>query len=143
MAQLERKHMARVVTTYDAFVGAVASEAGITRDDAERFTVAVIATLEARLSFTEVAHLEAELPGVLRDRLHREPILDLPAMDANELFARVRARLRVPREQAETLVRVVLHVLRTHVSPVEAQNIEAELSPQLGALWRAQPHPRG
>jgi uncharacterized protein (DUF2267 family) len=128
--------MARQHTGYEAFVHSVAEAGGFSAEQAEQYIVAVIATLEARLSFTEVSELEAELPLVLRDILHGEPILDLPGMDENELFARVRARLGVSIEQARIICRIVLHELRARISPAEAASVEAQLSPGLKALWR-------
>jgi uncharacterized protein (DUF2267 family) len=124
---------------YEAFVHAVAEEGGFSAEAAEKYIVAVIATLEARLSFTEVAALEAELPRVLQDILDSEPILDLPAMDDKELFARVRARLGVSLEDAQLISRIVLRELRSRLSPGEAASVEAELSAGLRAVWRTGP----
>lgn len=121
---------------YEAFVRAVANEGGVPPETAERYIVAVIATLEARLSFTDVASLEAELPAILRNILHREPILDLPAMDEKELLARVRVRLKVTREEAVVITRAVLRALRANISPAEVAIIDADLSPSLKTLWR-------
>lgn len=121
---------------YEALRRAVADDGAFPLEAAETYIVAVIATLEARLSFTEVSGLEAELPTVLRDILHREPILDLPGMDEKELFARVRGRLRVTTEEAEVITRVVLRALRASLSATEADAIDADLSPTLKTLWR-------
>lgn len=121
---------------YQALVRAVADDGHFPPEVAEKYIVAVIATLEARLSFAEVTGLEAELPTILRDILHREPILDLPGMDEKELFARVRTRLHVTREEAEVITRVVLHALRASISAGEAEAIDADLSPALKTLWR-------
>ena len=123
-------------TGYEALVRAVARESGYPPGTAATYIVAVIATLEARLSFTDVAGLEAELPGTLREILHREPIYDVPGMDEKELFARVRARLRVSREEAEVITRVVLRALRASISVAEAETLEADLTPALRTLWR-------
>jgi uncharacterized protein (DUF2267 family) len=123
-------------TAYDALVRAVANDGGFAPETAATYIVAVIATLEARLSFTDVAGLEAELPTTLREVLHREPIFDVPGMDEKELFARVRTRLRVPREEAERITRVVLRALRASISAHEAEVIEADLTPGLKTLWR-------
>ena len=124
---------------YQAFVRAVADEGGFPLEVAGEYIVAVVATLEARLSFTEVADLEAELPSGLREILHDEPILDLPGMDERELFARVRTRLGVSQHDAEVISRIVLRALRSSISPVEAGHVEAELSPGLRDLWRSGP----
>jgi uncharacterized protein (DUF2267 family) len=131
--------MASHRTGYEAFVHSVAEAGGFAPEKAEEYIVAVIATLEARLSFTEVSELEAELPMVLRDILHGEPILDLPGMDESELFARVRGRLHVSLEEARRITRIVLRELRSRISPAEAASVEAQLSPGLKALWRTGP----
>ncbi len=134
-----RPHVARASSDkdYESFVRAVADEGGFPREDAESYIVAVIATLEARLSFTDVSGLEAELPAPLRETLHFEPILDLPGMDDKELIARVRGRLHVTRDEAEILTRVVLRALRARISAAEAAVIETDLSPALKTLWRS------
>ena len=136
-------HVRPLRNGYEAFVHAVADAGGFAAEEAEEYIVAVIATLEARLSFAEVADLEAELPLVLRDILHGEPILDLPDMDDKELCARVRARLKTTNEEAEVIARVVLRELRSRISAAEAASVEAELSPGLRAMWRTGPLQRG
>lgn len=138
----ERRHTppkghAAVGMAYAVFLRSVAEEGGFDPDLAEDYLVAVISTLEARLSFKEVSGLEAELPYMLREILHNEPILDLPAMDERELFARVRDRLGVTREEAENITRSVLRALRSHLSGDEIESVEAQLSPGLRALWRS------
>ena len=54
----------------------------------------------------------------------------------SELFARVRARLHVTREETEIITRAVLRALRARISPAEAAIIDADLSPGLRTLWK-------
>jgi uncharacterized protein (DUF2267 family) len=123
---------------YATLVRAVAVEGRISLETAERYIVAVIATLEARLSFTDVADLEAEFPQILREILQSEPILDLPEMDAQELLARIHARLGVSQDDAAVIARIVFAALRGGISAMEAARVEAQLPPGIRALWRAE-----
>lgn len=122
---------------YGALVRAVVARGDFLPELAEKYIVAVIATLEEHLSFADVSDLEAELPSALRETLHREPLLDLPTMDDRELFHRVRTRLRVTQEEAEFITRIVLQALRASIPPEEAARIDADLAPSLQPLWRA------
>ncbi len=122
---------------YEALVRVVSSAGDFAPEVAEEYIVAVIATLEAHLSFADVWDLEAELPARLRETLLCEPILDLPGMDDKELFARVRARLHVTQEEAERITRVVLRALRASIPPAEAERIDADLAPSLRPIWKA------
>lgn len=120
-------------------VSAVAAQSNLPPELAEEYIVAVIATLEARLSFTDVYELEAELPEPLRMMLHREPIVDVPDLDEDDLFDRVSERLAIGRHEAEVISRIVLRVLRSSLSALEVAHLEAQLSRGLRVLWRSGP----
>ena len=126
----------RAGATYARFLHALATAGNYGADDAESYAVAVVATLEERLPLDEVWGLEAQLPSRLAERLEREPILDLPRMDGRQLCARVAIRLGVTEREAESIARVVFHVLRRRVSDGDARHIEARLPSDMKHLWR-------
>lgn len=98
----------------------VAEELGCERDEAERLTVAVIATIEERMPLSDVAELEAELPEPVRERMAEvERILDLPRMDDEAFRTRVAHRLQMTLEDAERTIAAVLHALTSCLSPRE------------------------
>lgn len=134
-ARAER-HASRAAATYRRFVHAIAEEGGYSNEDAETCAIAVVATLEERLPLDEVWGLEAQLPSLLAEMLEREPIVDLPRMDSHQLCKRVAIRLGVTEPEAESIARIVFHVLRTRVSVGEARHIEARLPADLKHLWR-------
>jgi uncharacterized protein (DUF2267 family) len=139
-ARAER-HQSRAGTTYARFVRNIADAGGYTMDDAARYAVAVIATLEERLPIRDVCGLEAQLPSRLDEILSFEPLLGLPAMDRFQFRERVAARLGVTLEQAENIARTVFGVLRFRVSEGEARRVEARLPSDLQELWRADVKP--
>jgi uncharacterized protein (DUF2267 family) len=132
----DERHRSRANATYRSFVNEVASRGAFTRDEAVRFTVAVIATLEERLTLPAVSDLEAQLPTVLQELLDEEPILDRPRMDKGEFCGRVALRLDASEDEAESISRVVFAVLRARISPGEARHVEEQLPEELKALWR-------
>ncbi len=134
-ARAER-HASRAATTYSRFIHAIADEGRYSTEDAETYAIAVVATLEERLPLDEVWGLEAQLPSLLAEMLEREPIVDLPRMDSQELCTRIAIRLGVTEPEAESIARVVFHVLRTRVSGGEARHIEARLPADLKHLWK-------
>ena len=125
------RHTARARATYARFLRDVVSAGGYTLDQAADYTVAVIATVEERLTLREVQNLEAQLPTLLEEELITEPILDLPTMTAAEFEGRVAARSGITREEARAAARTVLSVLRAHVSPGESRLLGANLPPEL------------
>ena len=134
-ARAER-HASRAATTYSRFIHAIADEGNYSTQDAETYAIAVVATLEERLPLDEVWGLEAQLPSVLAEMLEREPIVDLPKMDSRQLCTRIAIRLGITEPEAESVARVVFHVLRTRVSAGEARLIEARLPADLKHLWK-------
>lgn len=103
-----------------ALIDEVAEELGCELDEAERLTVAVIATIEERISVDDVAELEAELPEHVREGVAQlDRILDLPGMNDEAFRTRVAHRLRMTQDDAERTIDAVLHALASCLSPRE------------------------
>jgi uncharacterized protein (DUF2267 family) len=129
------RHASRAGATYARFVDAVSNAGPYAHRDAEDYTVAVIATLEELLPFSDIANLEAQLPSILGSVLNNIPILDLPTMKRHLFCSRVATRAGVTRVDAEAITSVVFTVLRSRISAGEARRIEELLSPDLRAIW--------
>lgn len=130
-----QRHRSRAARTYHRFVKEIADAGGYAMEDADEYSVAVIATLEEILPLVAVRHLEAQLPSTLDEKLAYEPLLDLPGMDKAEFCARVATRLGVTLPEAERIARVVLGVVRSMISVGEAEHVEWLLSPDVRRLW--------
>lgn len=134
------RHASRASSTYKSFVREVAIRGGFTLDEAEDYAIAVVATLEERLTLPEVLDLEAQLPSLMKELLDDEPILDIPHMHKDQFCARVATRLDMEEEDADTIllvVRAVFSVLRARISAGEARHVAAELPEDLKELWRS------
>jgi uncharacterized protein (DUF2267 family) len=133
------RHASRAGTTYARFVRNIADAAGFPMADAERYAVAVVATLEERLSIREVCDLEAQLPSRFDEILAFQPIQGLPAMDRAQFCERVASRAGVSKAEAEAIAAAVFAVLRSRISAGEARHVEAQLPQDLRELWRGEP----
>ncbi|MDB5218615.1 MAG: hypothetical protein JWO86_6542 [Myxococcaceae bacterium] len=131
------RHASRAGTTFARFIRNLAASSGYSLSEAERYAVAVIATLEERIPIREVVHLEAQLPSRLDEILAFVPLNGLPAMDRIQFLERVAARARVSYEQADSIARRVFSFLRSQISDGEARHIEAQLPADLFELWHA------
>lgn len=131
-----RRHESRAGTTYARFVHRVELAADCSWEEAERYLVAVLTTLEERLPIREIMNLEAQLPSRLDDILAFQPLVGLPAMDAAVFCERVAARAGVTATEAGTITRAVFAVLRDRISVGEARHVEARLPEDVRALWR-------
>jgi len=127
------RHASRAGTTYARFVGDVARAGGYTSPQATDYTVAVIATLEEKLSLRAVRGLEAQLPSRLGEALATQPIYDRPSMRPAEFHDRVATKLGVSSLEARAATRIVLGVLLSHVSPGEARHIQNQIGDELTA----------
>lgn len=122
-------------TTYGRFLDDVERAGGYTRRFADEAIVAVVATLEERMSLAEVLDLEAQLPSKLEALLRAEPILDLPSMTGDELVARVAMRLGVTNDEARAVTRVVFGALRAVLPATEARRVAERLPRDAAGLW--------
>ena len=133
--QIYQRLFAEFPETEARFVRDVATAGGIAAEEAERYAVGTIATLEERLPIADVCALEAQLPSRLDQILAFQPLIGLPKMDRDLFCKRVAERVGVPEERAEGIVRLVFRVLRQHVSPGESRHVEAHLPDDLKKLW--------
>ena len=104
----------------------------------ERCTVAVLRHLEARLTGPEARDLKKELPWALRDRLRgeeRHPRSRPERFGRTELVERVAEEIGVDPLEAERITRAVFAVTRSVLSEKEASDVQAQLPPDLAALW--------
>jgi uncharacterized protein (DUF2267 family) len=129
------RHASRAGTTYARFLRELGQAGGYTKEEAERYAVATIVTLEERLPIGDVFALEAQLPSRLDQLLALQPLIGLPRMGRDLFCKRVAQRIEVAPERAEPIVRLVFHVLRQHISPGEARHVEAHLPDDLKELW--------
>jgi uncharacterized protein (DUF2267 family) len=134
-ARAER-HASRAGTTYARFVRNIADAGGYTMAEAELYAVAVIATLEERLSIRDVCDLEAQLPSRFDEILAFQPLVGMPAMTRDQFCERVAARAGVTDAQAEAISRTVFAVLRSRISDGESDQVAQHLPPDLRELWR-------
>jgi uncharacterized protein (DUF2267 family) len=108
------------------------------RERCEAAAVAVLCTLERRISGPEARDLNEELPWALRDLLRRcelHPRARPERFGRGELVARVAEDLEVDEVEAERITREVLSVTRGMLSDKEASDVMAQLPPELHALW--------
>jgi uncharacterized protein (DUF2267 family) len=134
-----QRHASRASATYASFIRDVAETGDFSIDDAADFAVAVVATLEERLTIEEALDLDAQLPTLLRELLDEEPIQELPRMDKEHFCARVGTRLALTEKEAEPIVSAVFSVLRERISAGEARHVEAQLPEELKEMWRKAP----
>jgi len=134
----DERHRQHAQTTYRAFLADLIRIHPMTPEIAERTALSVLWALEQRLIPNEARHLLAQLPSHLRvllagmPRVTRRPLkfghLDLIEWLADDLAC--------PVVEAEMRVRAVFQAVRRKISVGEANDVAAELPPDLGLLWR-------
>jgi len=105
---------------------------------AEACAVAVLCTLEQRLTGPEARDLNFELPWALRDLLRRcelHPRARPEKIGRAEFLARVAEQLEVDEVQAEAITRTVFASARAMISEKEAGDVASQLPPDLEPLW--------
>ncbi len=131
-----QRHESRASSTYARFLDDLASDTGWSRDDADRFARAVVATLEERLVGGEADDLAAQLPSRLRERIRTEDVgRPDPQMTVDEFLGRVSSRADAPIDDVEKIVRFVFRAVRAHVTPGQAHHVEVQLPDELRRLW--------
>jgi len=113
---------------YDEFVARVAEKAGITRDEAERASVAVLQELCDRLTGDVAYDLLSQLPAKLKTAV----IVTQAAipLTADEFVERVARALELEPEEARKRVKAVFSTLREAVSWGEFQDVLEQLDPE-------------
>lgn len=130
------RHESRAGATYARFIDDLTGDTGWSRDEADRFARAVVATLEERLVGGEAQDLSAQLPSRLRERLREEDVgRPDPEMTTDEFLGRVAERLDIPVDEVEAIVRYVFRTVRSHVTPGQAHHVEVQLPDELRRMW--------
>lgn len=135
----EQRHQSRAGTTYRAFIRELCEKGAFDEAFAERAVVSVLCTLEQRLMGTEASDMEAQLPARLREMLRENKAPgDTPRKFGRDEFLHLVARdLELAGEQdAESVTRVVLGLVRQRLSEGEAADVEGQLPADLRSLWR-------
>ena len=138
MERREQRREMRRNQTYKAFLSSLAAIGSMSEDEAESAAVSVLCLLEQRLFGEEAAHLEAQLPGKLRDLLMRcERHIGKPASKfGKEIFIqRVSEELGVNAIEAEQKIRAVFSAVREQVSEGEVEDVMGQLPTDLRELW--------
>lgn len=135
----ERRREMRRNQTYKAFLGQLAARSGLSEEDAERAAVSVLCVLEQRLLSGESAHLEAQLPAMLRDLMaqcERHEAARAQKFGQKTFIQRVSEDLGVDALEAERRSRCVLETVRARVSEGEIEDVMGQLPADLRELWR-------
>jgi uncharacterized protein (DUF2267 family) len=135
----EQRSETRRNQTYKAFLGNLGAIGSMNEEEAERAAVSVLCVLEQRLFGEEASHLEAQLPGKLRDLLLRcERHMGKPAskFGRDGFIQMVADDLGVEAVEAERKIRAVFSALREQVSEGEIEDVIGQLPADLRTLWQ-------
>ncbi|MCY1077213.1 DUF2267 domain-containing protein [Archangium lansingense] len=138
-ARRELRSETRRNQTYKAFLRNLMVIGSMNEEEAERAAVSILCVLEQRLFGEEAAHLEAQLPGKLKDLLIRcERHLGKPASKfGKEGFIQMVAEdLGVDSFEAEKKIRAVFTAVRDQVSEGEIDDVIGQLPADLRELWQ-------
>jgi uncharacterized protein (DUF2267 family) len=134
----EQRHASHVGATYAAFIRYLSELGSMEPEVAECAAISVLSALERRILPKEAKHLEAQLPRKLVEFL--PPPDQRPArphrFGREEFLRTVADDLKKSPEEVEPLVRTVFRVFQEHISEGEAEDVAANLPPDLRALWR-------
>ena len=111
---------------------------GLGMEEAKRATAVVLRALRDRLTPDEADHVAAQLPGPLKhvwaagDRLDRQPL----KIGRDKFLQRVKHEAGLlSGDAARRLTEAVFAALKTQLSPGEANDVVAQLPPDLKELW--------
>lgn len=113
--------------SYEDFIARVRQLAGVSPDEARRFSRAVLLTLSERIGPKESADTAAQLPKGLKDAFMPGAVPD--PFDAKEFVRRVAELTGVSRNEALPRIRAVFMALQEAVSPGELEDWQAMLTP--------------
>ena len=119
--------------SFDEFVGEVGRRAGISREEAERTSIAVLQELCDRLTGDEAHDLLAQLPYGLEDRRRRPPLRRFRSRRTSS-SERSQRSLQIPPEVARERIRAVFATLRQAVSWGESEDVLEQLDPDYADL---------
>jgi uncharacterized protein (DUF2267 family) len=118
---------------FQHFILMVQREAGgISAEEAERATRAVLETLAERLSSGHTRHIAEQLPAELRPWIETDT--DAQALDLDDFLGRVAEREGVDLETADRHTHAVFFALGQSVAPAEIDDLEIELPKNFGPL---------
>lgn len=119
--------------TSEQFLNEVAREAGVSTEQAESLTKAVLSALADRLTAGEADDVASQLPkGIKEAMLPTTP--EAEAFGLGEFIDRVAQRAGVGHEQAELGARAVMTALREAISQGEFRDMMAQLPQEFEAL---------
>lgn len=137
----KQRHESRTNTTYQTFINELCAPGDMSKGEAECASVAVLQALEKRILPGEAKDLESQLPLKLQELLEHARIgEEAPQRFGKEtLIEMVASDLDTTPEEAESIARRVFATVRSQISLGEAEDVEAELPPDIADLWRTPP----
>lgn len=133
-----QRSRARMEQTYRVFLKDIAARAHCTIDQAERAAVAVLSTLELRLSSEEARDMESQLPVLLTDllRAYARPPGEPPGkFDLKEFYRLVADELHEGPGEVPGVVRAVFQAVKNQISAGEVEDVASQLPRDIGAVW--------
>ncbi|MGA9524021.1 MAG: DUF2267 domain-containing protein [Myxococcaceae bacterium] len=134
----QQRHESRTGQTWAAFLDDLCRQTNADREKAEKAASSILCALEQRIQANEAKDLNAQLPQKLRELLVRceRHQGDKPRrFNRDEFLKMVCDDLGVDSNEAERLTRGVFKTVRGHVSEGEAEQVGANLPPDLRDLW--------
>lgn len=118
--------------SFDEFLGEVERRAGISREDAERTSIAVLQELCDHLTGDEAPDMLTQLPYRLKTTLIVSP--SPLRISKDEFVERIARELEVPADEARTRIRAVFATLRQAVSWGAFEDVLEQLDPDYADL---------
>ncbi|MEA2119271.1 DUF2267 domain-containing protein [Halovibrio sp. HP20-50] len=140
--QQNKRHERRTSNTYNKFLNELCTPGDMSKEEAEKATVAVLGALEKRIQPTETSKMEAQLPQKLRELLDHSGIdksLAPQRFGKDEFIEMVASDLDASPEEAESTSRRVFATVRAQISDGEAEDVASQLPLDIAQLWREQP----
>ncbi len=134
-----KRHSARAMQTYRAFLKRLCANGRMGEDFAERALVSVLCHLEQRLLADEARQMEAQLPQKLQSLLYvcsRSPSGPAERFTRDEYLERVGVELGMPGSEVEGVVRSVLVTVADTISEGEIEDVLRELPSEFHDLFR-------
>lgn len=140
--QQNQRHEGRTSNTYHNFLNELCTPGDMSKEEAEKATVAVLSALEKRIQPTETNKMEAQLPQKLQELLDHSGIdkSSVPQrFGKDEFIEMVASDLDANPEEAESISRRVFATVRAQISDGEAEDVASQLPLDIAQLWRERP----